>query len=132
MTTERKRPGQATQAFNQVARRLAGTRLMPVWALVEHVGRRSGRRYTTPVAVIPAAGTFYIGLPWGRESDWVRNLRAAGGGTMVWKGRTYDVSDPTFVDKDEVLGVARLPQREILKRWSLADFLRVRRVPAPR
>lgn len=132
MTGERKRPGPGVQVFNQVARRLAGTRAMPVWASVEHVGRRSGARYTTPVAVVPAAGTFYIGLPWGRETDWVRNLRAAGGGTMVWRGQRYDVSDPTFVGKDEVLGAARLPQREILKRWSLADFLRVRRVAAPR
>jgi deazaflavin-dependent oxidoreductase (nitroreductase family) len=132
MTTQRRRPSPAVQAFNRVARPLAGTPLMPVWAQVHHVGRRSGASYTTTVAVFPAAGTFYIALPWGRETDWVRNLRAAGGGRMVWRGRTYDVSDPTFVDKTEVLGVARLPQREILKRWDLEDFLRVRRVEASR
>jgi deazaflavin-dependent oxidoreductase (nitroreductase family) len=132
MTSGTRHPSAAVRTFNGFAARLAGTRAMPVWALVHHVGRTSGRQYATPVAVIPSSGVFYIGLPWGRESDWVRNLRAAGGGTMVWKGTTYDVSDPTFVDKDEVLGVARLPQREVLKRWALSDFLRVRRVPTGR
>jgi deazaflavin-dependent oxidoreductase (nitroreductase family) len=129
MTTMRLPADRAVRAFNTVAIRLAGTRAMPVWAVVHHTGRRSGKAYATPVAVYPATGVFYIGLPWGRDVDWVRNLRAAGGGTMRWKGTTYDVSDPTFVDKAEVLGVARLPQREILKRWSLTDFVRVRRVP---
>jgi deazaflavin-dependent oxidoreductase (nitroreductase family) len=130
MTNARKKPGTAIRVFNRYAGKLAGTRVLPVWAVVHHVGRKSGAEYTTPVAVFPASGVFYVGLPWGRETDWVRNLRAAGGGTMVWKGHRYDVSDPTFVGKTEVLGVARLPQREILKRWGLADFLRVRRVPS--
>lgn len=129
---ERKRPPRATQVFNQFASHVAGRRIAPVWALVHHVGRKSGKAYTTPVAVIAADDAFYMGLPWGRDSDWVRNLRAAGTGTMDWRGRSYDVSDPTFVEKAEVLSAARLPQREVLKRWSLADFLRVRRLPSPR
>lgn len=130
MSTDRRTPSRAVRSFNTVAARFAGTRLMPIWARVHHTGRRSGTAYTTTVAVIPAPGVFYVGLPWGRRCDWVSNLRAAGGGTMDWRGRSYTVSDPTFVDKEEVLGAARLPQREILKRWSLDDFVRVRRIAA--
>jgi deazaflavin-dependent oxidoreductase (nitroreductase family) len=129
MATSDKHPPSAVKMFNRLAVKLAGTRFMPVWAVVHHVGRRSGAARATPVAVFPAAEAFYIALPWGPEVDWVRNLQAAGGGTVDWKGATYDVSDPTFVDKSEVLEVARLPQREILKRWSLDDFIRLRRVP---
>ena len=126
----RRTPPRAAATFNRLAIHLAGTRWLPVWAVVRHIGRRSGRSYDTPVAVIPGDGVFYIGLPWGRDTDWVRNLRAAGGGTVVWKGREYAVSDPTFVDKAEVLTVAGTPRRQVLARWSLRDFLRLRRVPA--
>lgn len=132
MTDDRKRPGRATQAFNRFAKRVAGRRAMPVWAAVHHVGRTSGRSYTTPVAVFPAPDTFYVALPWGRDTDWVRNLRAAGGGTVVWKGTTYDVSEPTFVEKAELLAVADPFRRAVLKRWALSDFLRLRRLPAGR
>ena len=130
MTNDRKRPGQATRTFNRFARRVAGTRAMPVWALVHHVGRTSGKAYATPVAVVPSPDAFYVALPWGRDTDWVRNLLAAGGGTMAWKGTTYDVSEPTFVEKAEVLSAADSFRRQMLKRWSLSDFLRVRRRPA--
>lgn len=132
MTNDRKRPGQATRAFNRFARTLAGKRAMPVWALVHHVGRTSGKAYATPVAVLPAPDAFYVALPWGRGTDWVRNLSAAGGGRMVWKGTTYDVSEPTFVEKAEVLAIADPFRRQVLTRWALSDFLRVRRVPAGR
>jgi deazaflavin-dependent oxidoreductase (nitroreductase family) len=132
MTNDRKRPGQATRAFNRFARRVAGRRAMPVWALVHHVGRVSGQAYTTPVAVLASPDAFYVALPWGRDTDWVRNLRAAGGGTIMWKGRTYDVSEPTFVERAEVLSIADPFRRQALKRWALTDFLRVRRIPAGR
>lgn len=128
MSTERRRPPRATQYFNKLAVHLAGRRVAPMWALVEHTGRTSGRTYRTPVAVIAAPGVFYVGLPWGRSSDWVRNLRAAGGGTVRWRGTPYTVSDPTFVDRDEVLAAARTPQRQMMSRWPLEDFLRLRRV----
>lgn len=44
--------------------------------LLETVGRRSGRRRTTPVAVLQAHGARWIVSPFG-ETDWVRNLRAS-------------------------------------------------------
>lgn len=52
---------------------------MPVWAVVQHRGRKSGKEYSTPVAVLTTPDAFSIGLPWGKGTDWVRNLRAAGG-----------------------------------------------------
>jgi len=40
-------------------------------------GRRSGRRYTTPVALIEEPGRRYLVAPYG-EVGWVRNARDAG------------------------------------------------------
>lgn len=128
MTTERRPIPRTTRYFNRLAVRLAGTRLVPMWARVRHTGRKSGTSYQTPVAVVAAPGVFYIALPWGRETDWVRNLRAAGGGSVVWKGTVYAVSDPTFVDKSEMLAAARAPQRQLLARFPVHDCLRLRRV----
>jgi deazaflavin-dependent oxidoreductase (nitroreductase family) len=40
-------------------------------------GRRTGRRYTTPVTLVEHAGELWLVAPYG-ERSWVRNARAAG------------------------------------------------------
>ncbi|GAA2741453.1 hypothetical protein GCM10009868_07630 [Terrabacter aerolatus] len=125
-------PPAAAKQFNKVAVRLAGHRVLPVWAVLRHRGRTSGTEYATPVAVIPTPTTFVIGLPWGRRTDWVRNVRAAGGCTVRWKGHEFTCSEPTFVDKDVALAAARgLVRRGIEKRDFEGGFLQLTRVPAP-
>lgn len=106
--------------------RAAGSRIIPVWAAVEHRGRKSGHPYTTPVAI--AASTpdhLYIGLPWGPGTDWVRNLQEAGGGVVRWKGATYAVGEPTVVGREEPLSLAAPIRRLVLSRWKLEHFLRL-------
>src|SRR6059058_4813351 len=102
MTTQHRRPPAFTRHVNKVAAQLAGRRFLPLWALVRHRGRRSGAPYETPIAVVGSTSdAVYIGLPWGRRTDWVRNLQA-GGGTLVWRGQTFTVAEPTFVTKAAV------------------------------
>jgi len=48
-----------------------------------------------------------IALPWGRETDWFRNVRAAGRCTIRWKGVDYECTEPTFVDEDVAFSAAR-------------------------
>lgn len=67
------------------------------WAVVIHVGRRSGREYRTPVVAAVSGSTITIALPYGVESDWVQNLLAAKGGTFVRRRREYRLTDPTVV-----------------------------------
>ena len=43
---------EATKQFNKVALRLAGHRLLPLWAVLRHRGRKSCKEYAVPVAVI--------------------------------------------------------------------------------
>jgi deazaflavin-dependent oxidoreductase (nitroreductase family) len=54
----------------------AGLPLGPL-RLLSVVGRRSGRRYTTPIALLERNGTRWLVAAFG-EVNWVRNLRAAG------------------------------------------------------
>ena len=124
-------PASAKQ-FNKVAVRLAGRRVFPLWALLRHVGRKSGKPYETPVAVIPTATAFLIALPWGRGTDWVRNVRHADGCTIRWKGREFICTEPTFVGKDVALTAASgLVRRGIEGRDMPGGFLQLTRTPAP-
>ena len=60
-------------------RRLAGSRLVTLYI----VGRKSGRRYTVPVAYTRHEGDLLIGTPFG----WGRNLRTGEPVTIRLKGR---------------------------------------------
>jgi deazaflavin-dependent oxidoreductase (nitroreductase family) len=69
---------------------------LPPWAVICHRGRRSGRRYRTPVIAFKRGSTFAIVVMYGPESDWVRNV-LAGPAEVVRSGRTHDLLDPRVV-----------------------------------
>jgi deazaflavin-dependent oxidoreductase (nitroreductase family) len=100
-------PPAAAKQFNKVALLLAGRRFVPLWAALHHRGRRSGKAYVVPVAVTPTDTTFLIALPWGRGTDWVRNVRAAGECTIRWRGHDYACSEPEFVGQEVARAAAR-------------------------
>jgi deazaflavin-dependent oxidoreductase (nitroreductase family) len=81
-----------------MARAFAGRRFFPIWAVVHHRGRKTGRDLSVPVAVRANSDAFLIALPWGPGTNWARNVLAAGGCTIRWKGADYRVTGP------EVLG----------------------------
>lgn len=71
--------------------------LVPPWAVILHRGRRSGRRYRTPLFGFRRGRTLVIALLYGEESEWLRNLRK-GGGHVVRAGRTFVVGPPEIVE----------------------------------
>jgi deazaflavin-dependent oxidoreductase (nitroreductase family) len=73
----------------------------PTMGILEHVGRRSGRRYRTPLTVFPTADGVAILLTYGPDRDWLKNITAAGGATMRRYGKSFDVVDPRVVTKTE-------------------------------
>src|SRR5579864_611651 len=62
---------------NRITSRFAAR--LPGFGMLTHVGRKSGRVYRTPVNVFRAPEGFLIALTYGRDSEWVRNVLAAGG-----------------------------------------------------
>ncbi|MFT4395612.1 nitroreductase family deazaflavin-dependent oxidoreductase [Gordonia lacunae] len=62
-------------------------------AVVEHVGRRSGRRYRTPVMAIVSGQRFWVVLNYGAGSDWVTNVLAAQGASIRHRGRQRRLED---------------------------------------
>jgi deazaflavin-dependent oxidoreductase (nitroreductase family) len=103
--------------------RLAGRRWNPVWAVVEHVGRRSGRRYSASVAAIRTTGGFVVSLAFGAHVDWYRNLVAAGGGTIRWRDRSYAVGAPEPMETTTGRGAFHPIQRFFLWLTAVDGFV---------
>jgi deazaflavin-dependent oxidoreductase (nitroreductase family) len=95
-------------------------------AKVEHVGRRSGRPYETPVIAVPVEGGLAIPLPYGQDVDWCRNLQAAGGGVVVRQGRRHTVSEPVVVPTDRMNEQLPAFWRRSAAPYGIASWLRVR------
>jgi deazaflavin-dependent oxidoreductase (nitroreductase family) len=81
-----------------ITRVLAGRRWFPGWAVVHHRGRKSGRALAVPIAVIARPDVFVVNLPWGAGTNWVRNVLAAGGCVVRWKGVDHAVTAPEVID----------------------------------
>jgi deazaflavin-dependent oxidoreductase (nitroreductase family) len=104
----------------------AGTRLLPLYGVIRHRGRRSGKTFQTPVVVRPIERGFIVPMPWGEGTDWFRNVRAAGGCVIRWKGRDYDVVEPEAVDTQQVLSAFNGPTRAGMTRFGIKQVMRVR------
>jgi deazaflavin-dependent oxidoreductase (nitroreductase family) len=74
--------------------------LVPPLAVVHHVGRKSGRRYRTPVVAIRGRAGFVIPLTYGRDVDWARNIVHAGGCVLARAGRRIALRHPRIVAFD--------------------------------
>jgi deazaflavin-dependent oxidoreductase (nitroreductase family) len=66
--------------------------------VIEHVGRRSGILYRTPVNFTRAEGDIYCVAAFGKRTDWYRNALAKGGTSIwlpdgAWEATVDDVSD---------------------------------------
>jgi deazaflavin-dependent oxidoreductase (nitroreductase family) len=104
---------------------LAGKRWNPIFAVVVHRGRRSGRLYSTPVAARRVSGGFVISLSFGAHVDWYQNLVAAGGGNIRWRGREYAVGAPAEVDVATGIAAFDPVQRFFLRLGAIHGFVRV-------
>jgi deazaflavin-dependent oxidoreductase (nitroreductase family) len=87
---------------NRLLRVLAILSLGP-FAIIRHVGRRSGKPYETTIMVWPMGEGFVIAQTYGPEVDWYRNMLAAGGGTVFWHKRLYTVGKPEPIDAKTAL-----------------------------
>lgn len=110
---------------NRLMGRLARSRRSGPFALVHHVGRRSGRPYETPIIVIPDDGGFMIALTYGPDVDWYRNVRAAGGCRIRWRGDTYTIDDVRSADAESARQTFPQPERAILRLLGIDHFVRM-------
>jgi deazaflavin-dependent oxidoreductase (nitroreductase family) len=113
--------------LNRVTRRIAPW--APGMGLIVHRGRRSGRRYETPVQLFPADDGYVIALTYGPGADWTKNVLAAGGCELRTRGRTVQLTEPRLY-KDESRQHIRPAERQMLRLLGVTDFLALKTAAA--
>jgi len=114
------KPGTSTKVFNELARRVA--RVVPLWDVhTLQVARRQsgGQLQEIPVIPVEVDGSLYIVSTRG-ESDWVRNVRAAGRVGLRQKGdlRDYTVTEVPVAEREPVITAYRKKAgREVEQYW---------------
>lgn len=109
--------------LNPVMLRLAGK---PYWyaSVVEHTGRRSGKKFSTPVVADRVGGHLIIPLPYGTDADWVRNVLAAGRATIIRKGEILTIESPEIIDASQALPLLPDDRRQTFERAGIRHYLR--------
>ena len=110
---------------NRVLRVFASLSFGP-FAIVRHVGRRSGKPYETVIMVWPTGEGFVMALTYGKSVDWYRNILAAGGSSVFWHRKSSAVGKPEQIDAQTALTAFPALFRLVLGRVGLRDFVRVK------
>jgi deazaflavin-dependent oxidoreductase (nitroreductase family) len=100
---------------------------MPWFGVLRHTGRKSGRALQTPLNVFPAPGGFVIALTYGSDTDWVKNVLAAGGCSLTYRRKLYRLTSPELYrdpERQAMPGIVRVA----LGRIGVTEFLRLRNV----
>ncbi len=107
--------------LNPVTRRIARSGFGP-FAIVRHVGRKSGKVYETPIIVTRVPDGFVIELTYGKDVDWHKNVLARGGCTILWHGKAYPIVSIRPLDADTGRAAFPPPARWILSLLNRRDF----------
>ena len=119
-------PRRLARINRRVTNRVAGllANRAPGFAVVVHKGRRSGREYRTPVNAFRDDDDFIFALTYGTESDWVKNIVAAGGCAIEYRGETLELRDPQ-VEHDPKARWAPLGVRQVLRVLDAPYYVRL-------
>jgi deazaflavin-dependent oxidoreductase (nitroreductase family) len=109
---------------------LAGRPWFPTFSVLHHRGHRSGKLYTTPISALPRGGFFWVGLAFGEEAGWARNVMAAGEGELRYRGTDYRLVEPMVVDGSAVKSLLPLLMRVAMPLVGIHKILRMRPLSA--
>jgi deazaflavin-dependent oxidoreductase (nitroreductase family) len=100
---------------------------LPHFAIIRYRGRRSGKRYRTPMNVFRDGDAYVFALTYGSDVQWVKNVLAAGKADLEIRNRVIHLTDPEmFVDPTRRL--MPQPVRLVLGLMRVSEFLRMRKV----
>ncbi|MGA9965259.1 MAG: nitroreductase family deazaflavin-dependent oxidoreductase [Terriglobales bacterium] len=101
----------------------------PGFGILTHVGRKSGKIYRTPVNVFRASNGFIIALTYSSQSEWAKNVLAAGGCELKTRGKKYQLSAPNVV-RDPTRKRFPFPVRPVLRTVGTNEYMELSKSPA--
>lgn len=113
---------------NRISKHVVGW--APGFGFIVHKGRKSGKEYRTPVNVFRTGDGFVVALTYGPGADWVRNVLAEGGCTVVTKRREYPGTEPEVVHDEQRRAMPPVV-RQFLGLLDVHDFLMVKAASGP-
>ena len=110
--------------LNHLTRHLATLSFGP-FAVVYHVGRKSGKPYETTIFAEPVPEGFVLALTYGPEVDWYRNISTARSCKIQWHGQIYELNQITALDPKLALATLPLFFRTVLGLVGFQDFIKL-------
>jgi deazaflavin-dependent oxidoreductase (nitroreductase family) len=117
-----------TRAMRPLALRSAGKDGSRT-SVVRHFGRRSGRTYETPVIAARHDDHFLIALPYGKRTDWLKNVLDKGSAAIVTSGHAYEVDLPEVIPMAEATAYFRPKEQRMQRQFHVESALKVRQRP---
>ncbi len=108
---------------NPVTRLFAGR--MPGFGLLTYRGRTTGRIYHLPINVFQRGEHYIFVLTYGSESQWVKNVLAAGGCEIQVRGRDVRLVQPELI-VNPAWELIPWPARFIERMAGVTEFLLMR------
>jgi deazaflavin-dependent oxidoreductase (nitroreductase family) len=102
---------------------------LPGFGILTHVGRKSGKVYRTPINVFRASNGFIVALTYSSQSEWVKNVLAAGGCELKTRGKRYQLSAPKVV-RDSTRKRFPFPVRLVLRTVGANEYMELSKSPA--
>ncbi|HEY0811709.1 MAG TPA: nitroreductase family deazaflavin-dependent oxidoreductase [Pseudonocardia sp.] len=107
--------------LNRLTSRMAKAGVGP-FALVRHVGRKSGKTYETPLILARVPEGFVAELTYGPTVNWYRNITAAGRCVVVVGGAEYQVDRIEAYETDAGLRAFGNPAAVLLRLLRRHEF----------
>jgi hypothetical protein len=117
-------------SLNRLTRPAALRGIRP-FALVCHVGRKTGKAYQTPVILARVPEGFVAELTYGPQVQWYRNVVAAGECRVVFHARRYQVSSIEEYDPLAGREAFGFPAKTLLQVLRKDDFRLLRSDGSP-
>jgi deazaflavin-dependent oxidoreductase (nitroreductase family) len=111
-----------TNVFNRFSRRFADW--MPLFGIIEHVGRKSGKSYRTPMNVFRDGNDWIFALTYSSDVQWVKNVMAAGECVLISRRRRVELVNPRLI-VDPKRRLMPFPVRQFLGLLRVSEFMRM-------